>query len=164
MPSLYPSKAVMQLRRRITHTTTSFLNPTAYTVGGVVNGVTTHDESTMSWDVQIGSLKFPESPATSIPETFSLLRQCVGCYDESIRTLNLTSQGFGSNSFVIGGPLMVAPGHSFSGLNSRSGELITVRVKGMNNNPQVNGAGKCHVCIINEAFLEIREGSCVLLD
>ena len=59
---------------------------------------------------------------------------------------------------------MVVPSHSFSDLNSRSGEMITVRVKGMNTKPLVNGPGKCHVCIINEAILEIREGSCVLLD
>ena len=55
-------------------TTTSFLCPSAFAVGGVVNGVATHDEALLSWSMQLGSLLFPESPCTSIPETFSLLR------------------------------------------------------------------------------------------
>ena len=32
-----------------------------------------NNESLMEWQLQIGSKKFPDSPATSLPETFSLL-------------------------------------------------------------------------------------------
>ena len=75
-----------------THQTTSFLNPSQFVVGGVVGGVATHDEAIMQWDVQIRASKWPESPATSIPETFSLLRQATDVYDSSVRTLSITPQ------------------------------------------------------------------------
>ena len=43
------------------HECVSFLNPVA----------TDANESIMEWQLQIGSRKFPDSPATSLPETFS---------------------------------------------------------------------------------------------
>ena len=33
------------------HAAVSFLNPAAFTIGGVVTGVATHYESLLSWDV-----------------------------------------------------------------------------------------------------------------
>ena len=41
-------------------------------------------------------------PATSIPETFSLLRQATAMQHESIRTLNITPQSYATNGFCIG--------------------------------------------------------------
>ena len=42
------------------HEVVSFLNP----------GDTDNNASVMEWTLQIGSKKFPDSPATSLPETF----------------------------------------------------------------------------------------------
>ena len=123
-----------------------------------------HDESTLSWDVQLGSLRFPESPASSIPETFSLLRQAVAIHDESIRTVNLTPLTYQTNSFVIGVPLQNVPGAAFSGINTRSGDLISVRAKNMAIDNTINAPGKAFVTLISEQFLEVREGSVSVLD
>jgi hypothetical protein len=144
--------------------TVSFLNPSSFTVGGNVGGVQTHDESLMSWDVQIGSLKFPESPATSIPETFSLLRQATAIHDEPVRTLNITSQSFAAQSFVIGVPLQSVPGAAFSGLSTRSGDLLSVRCKGLATDNTINAPGRIYVTMISEQIIEIREGSVSVLD
>ena len=129
-----------------------------------MNGQACHDESTLTWQAQIGSLQWPETACSSIPETMSLLRQAVAIHDESIRTVNLTSQGFQTNAFVIGIPLQNVPGAAFSGINTRSGDLITIRAKNMSNDNTVNGAGKCFVTMISEQIIEIREGSCTVLD
>ena len=146
------------------HQTTSFLNPSAYVVGGVVNGQQTRDEALLSLECQIGSLKFPETAASSMPELFSLLRQTVGVYDQSIQTLNISPQSYQTLSFVAGIPLQSVPGAAFSGLNTRSGDLLSVRCKNMSADNTVNGAGKCYVTLLNEQILEIREGSVSVLD
>ena len=145
------------------HTTTSFLCPSAFVVGGVVNGVPTHDEALLSFDVQFGSLKFPEFSCTSIPETFSFLRQATSIYDESIRTLNISSQSYAANSFVIGVPMQTVPGAAFSGLSTRSGDLISVRCKNMATDNTINAAGRVYVTLISEQIVEIREGSVAVL-
>ena len=146
-----------------THQTTSFLNPSQFIVGGIVGGVATHDEATMQWDVQIGSKKWPESPATSIPETFSLLRMATHVYDESLRTLNITPQSFANNSFLIGVGLQTS-NSAFSGYNTRSGDLLSVRAKNLATDPAVNAAARVYVTMVHEAICEIREGSVAVLD
>ena len=146
-----------------THQTTSFLNPSQFIVGGVVAGQTTHDEGTLQFDVQIGATKFPESPATSIPEIFSLLRMATQIYDQSGRTLSITPQSFANNSFVIGVGLQTSSA-AFSGYNTRSGDLLTVRAKNLATDAAVNAAARVYVTMVHEAICEIREGSVAILD
>ena len=159
-------------RRRIPppgnkHDVTSYLNPAEFIVGGTTaSGIKTHDESQLSWDVQIASLKWPESPCTSIPETFSLLRQAAAIHDDSIRVLSCTPQSYANNGFVIGVPLSTSPGSAFAGLNTRAGDLLSIRAKGMSQDNTVNGAGggTCYVTMIYESIVELREGSVSVLD
>ena len=146
------------------HQCTSFLCPSAFSVGGVVGGVVTHDESLLSWDVQIGSMKWPESPATSIPETFSLLRQATAIYDQSLQTLNITPQEFANMKYIIGVGLQTTPSAAFSGLNTRAGDLMTIRAKILAVDASVNAPGRCYVTLLHETICEIREGSVSVLD
>jgi hypothetical protein len=143
----------------LTHQAVSFINPAVF-VGDA--GGQYHQESTLEWDAQIGSLKYPESPATSIPETFSLLRQAVAIHDESIRTLNITPQSYSGTNFVIGVPLQNVPGGAFTGLNTRSGDLLTFRAK--NVAQTAYNPGRIFVSMISEQLIEIREGSVAVLD
>ena len=145
------------------HQCTSFLNPSAFVTGGVVAGQATHDESLISFDVQIGASKWPESPASSIPEIFSLLRQATHTYDQSILTLSITPQSYANNSFVIGVGLQTSQA-SFSGYNTRSGDAMTIRTKNMATDPAINAAGRCYVTMAHEAICEIRVGSVAILD
>ena len=51
-----------------------------------------------------------------------------------------------------------------SGLNTRAGDLLSVRAKGMSQDNTINGAGRCYITLINESIVELREGSVRLLD
>ena len=119
----------------------------------------------MSSNVQLGSLKFPESPATSIPETFSLLRQATSVYDQSIATLNITTQFYASSGFLIGVPLSTVPGGvAFHGLNTRARDLMNIRTKNMATDNTIHTPGRCYVTLSCEQLVEIREGSVSVLD
>jgi len=149
------------------HDAVSFLNPGQFVIGGTTAaGVVCHDENKMSWDVQIGSLKWPETPCSSIPESFSLLRQACAIHDESLRTLNITPQSFASTGFCVGVPLSTSPGAAFSGLNTRAGDLLTVRAKGMQADNTINGAGggRCYITMLHDTIVELRENSVSVLD
>ena len=105
------------------HQATSFLNPSAIIVGGGGN----RDEHQMSWDLQLGSLKYPETPCASLPETFSLLQQATNLYDESIRTLAMTPQSYGTLGYCVGVHMQSVPGTPFSSVSTRAGDLLTFR-------------------------------------
>jgi hypothetical protein len=111
----------------------------------------------------VGAKKFPESPATSTPETFSLLRQAIGTYDSDIRTVNITRQEYANNRMVIGVPMQTQAGVFGSGYSTRSGDLLTFSAKGLMQN-YARSVGTCYIHILNEVLLEIREGGVSVLD
>ena len=77
-------------------------SPSSATMTGVAANAA--QESLISWQVQIGPKNYPEaSPCSNLAESFSLLRQAVGVYDESIRTTSIHEEGYRGNQFVIGG-------------------------------------------------------------
>lgn len=121
------------------------------------------NRSLMEWYVQVGAKKFPESPATSLPETFSLLRQAIGTYDSDIRSLNITKSGYSNGRFVIGVPMQTQAGVFGSGYSTRSGDLLTFSAKGLIQNSG-RSVGVVYIHILNEVLLEIREGGVSVLD
>ena len=143
-----------------THLHKSFLNPTATITGVPANAA---DEALLSWQVQIGPKNYPEaSPSSNLAETFSLLRQAVGVYDESIRTTSIHEGGYRLNQFVIGVPMQIVVGQPFSSVNTRSGDLLTVKVNNLNGD--VRQAGRIFVHMVAETIVELRESGVQVLD
>ena len=143
-----------------THLHKSFLNPSATITGVPANAA---DEALLSWQVQIGPKNYPEaSPSSNLAETFSLLRQAVGVYDESLRTTSIHEQGYRLNQFVIGVPMQIVVGQPFSSVNTRSGDLLTVKVNNLNGD--VRQAGRIFVHMVAETIVELRESGVQVLD
>ena len=143
-----------------THLHKSFLNPSTTITGVPANAA---DECLISWQVQIGPKNYPEaSPCSNLAESFSLLRQAVGIYDESIRTTSINEDGYRNNQFVVGCPLQIVCGQPFSSVNMRSGDLLTVE----NNNldQAAFSAGRIFVHMVAETIVELRESGVQVLD
>jgi len=130
----------------------------------VVNGVTTHDESNLVFDLQLGSIKIPQTPCASQPECFSLLRQAVGIYDQTVSTINIDQAGYSANNFLIGIGLQTVPGAAFSGLSSRAGDLLSIKAKNLATDRTVNAPARAFVMLVSEQICEIRENGVSVLD
>ena len=142
------------------HIHKSFLNPSA-TITGVPSNAA--NEATLAWQVQVGPKNYPEaSPSSNLAETFSLLRQAIGTYDESIRTTSITDAGYRGEQFVIGVPMQIVVGQPFSSVNTRSGDLLTVKVNNLNGD--VGQAGRIFVHVVAETIVELRESGVRVLD
>ena len=140
------------------HVHKSFLNPSQYITG--IDGAA--DESLLNWQIQIGSKSYPEaSPCSNLAESFSLLRQATGIYDGSLRTTSINEAGYRLNQFVIGVPLQIVQA-PFSSVNTRSGDLLTIKVGGMNGD--IRQAGRMFVNMISEQIIELRESGVTVLD
>mgnify|MGYP006058948457 FL=1 len=66
--------------------------------------------------------------------------------------------------YIIGVGLQTTPSAAFSGLNTRAGDLMTIRAKNLATDVAVNAPGRCYVTLLHEAICEIREGSVSVLD
>ena len=121
------------------------------------------NENILEWSVQIGPKQWPESiPSSNIAETFSLLKQAIGPYDESIRSVAITDHTYRLNNFCIGVPLLVIVNQPFSSISTRSGDLLTVHLRNMNSDSRQAGRIFCHM--VAETLVEIRESGVSVLD
>ena len=136
-----------------------FHNPSARTGAGE-NG----DERLLEWSVQIGSKQWPEmSTCKSLAATMSLLKQALGTYDQNIACTSITPANFVADRYCIGVPTSTIPGQAFSGISTRSGDLLTVRIKGPTGEAP-REAQKLHISLVAEVILELRESGTVLLE
>ena len=121
-------------------------------------------ERTLEWAVQIGSKQWPEmSTCKSAASTMSLLKQALGIYDQNIACTSINATNYHSSRYCIGVPTSTIPGQVFSGISTRSGDLLSVLVKSMGvaANQQ---AQKMHISLLAEVILELKESGTVLLE
>ena len=121
-------------------------------------------ERTLQWAVQIGSKQWPEmAPCPSTASTMSYLRQALNIYDQNVACTSITPQSYQTHRYVIGVPTSTIPGQVFSGISTRSGDLLSVLIKsmGVGANEQ---AQKMHITMLAEVILEIKESGAVLLE
>ena len=121
-------------------------------------------ERTLEWSVQIGSKQWPEmSTCKSLASTMSLLKQALGIYDQNIACTSINPANYLANRYVIGVPTSTIPGQVFSGISTRSGDLLSVLIKSMGVDA-AEQAQKLHISLVAEVILELKESGTVLLE
>ena len=107
--------------------------------------------------VQIGSKLFPEYPLRSSSETFSQLRKTMGIHSSPFHSLDITPDRYRDYKFIAAIDTEKVLEAGFTGLNTRAGDLMTVKVQ------PVDGAGmgtiaptKFFTVLHTDNILEIR--------
>ena len=73
----------------------------------------------------------------SLADFFSKLQEAAATYDQKLATLSITPQAYKvGNAFVAAINFMRAPGSAFSGLNTRTGSLLTLKINNMRTQTQ----------------------------
>ena len=111
--------------------------------------------------VQIGSKLTPETERSSMGEFFDNLQQAIDTYYQSLRTVAITPRMYKTNSFCAGFNLARVCGHSASGINTRTGDLLVINCKNLL--PGMRNL-RVYVNILYEGILEIRESGCSFYD
>ena len=123
-----------------------------------------NEERTLEWQVAIGSKSWPEmSTCKSLASTMSLLKQALGTYDQNIACTCITPANFIDSRYCIGVPTSTIPGQVFSGISTRSGDLLSVLVRNLANAGNAE-AQKLHISLVAEVILELKESGAVLLE
>ena len=140
---------------------TGCANP-SLTVGGSSSAATkfSHTEYTLSIQAQLDSFLFPETPMDSMGEIFSKLQEAAATYDQRLATLSITPQNYKvGTGFVAAINFMRMPGSAFSGLNTRTGSLLTIKLNNMRIETQ-----KIYAHLVGTVLVEIRADSCSVYD
>lgn len=115
--------------------------------------------------VQIGSKLYPEYPIRSASETFSQLRKTMGIHQSPFHSLDVTGLQFRSYKFIASIDTEKVLEAGFTGLNTRAGDLLTIKVKPMDTT--VMGATKptkFFTVLHSDNILEIQESGVTVFD
>ena len=84
----------------------------------------------LEFQVQIGSKLFPEYPIRSLSETYAQLKKSVGILGSNFHSISITPKQYRNQHFIVGIDTEKTLGASWTGINTRSGDLLTVKMKG----------------------------------
>ena len=132
----------------------SSLVPGAYNVGKEVE-----------LHVQIGSKLFPEYPIRSVSEMFSQLRKTMGIHQSPFHSLDITGPQYRSYKFIASIHTEKVLEAGFTGLNTRAGDLMTVKVKPLDSSVMAsNKPTKFFTVLHSDNIMEIRESGITVFD
>jgi hypothetical protein len=111
-------------------------------------------ESEMEWQIQIGSRLFPEYSVRSCSESYYQLLKCMGILNSSFHSIDINNKDYHTYKFIIGLDLEKVLQAGFTGINTKAGDLLTVKTKCM------NGAGTptwMHIILHADCILNISD-------
>ena len=115
--------------------------------------------------VQIGSKLYPEYPIRSASESFSQLRKTMGIHQSPFHSLDVTGLQYRSHKFIASIDTEKVLEAGFTGLNTRAGDLLTIKVKALD--PAGMGATvptKFFTVLHSDNILEIKESGVTVFD
>ena len=149
----------------------SFLHPMIMNsrAGGTAAAPTTYgpyDSSReIEWQVQIASKMFPEYPCRSQAQSYYELRKALGIASSPFHSISITPQQYINDHYIVAVDTEKIIEAGFTGLNSKAGDLMTIRVKsaGATTIP-ANFATKMYIVLHSDNILEIRETGSQVFD
>ena len=119
----------------------------------------------MEFQVQIGSKMYPEIPIRANAEAFSQLVKCLGVHNSAFHGVAITPYNYRSHNQIIGIDTEKVLSAGFTGINTRAGDLMTIKAKAINpgsfggNNPI-----KLYSILHTDCILEVRDGGVQIFD
>jgi hypothetical protein len=120
----------------------------------------------LQWQLQIGSKMFPEYPCSSLSETFYQLKKALGIAGSAFHSLAITAEQYRNDHFIIGVDTEKILEAGFTGLNTRAGDLMIVRIKPANGSvaDMPLWATSMFIMLHTDQILEIRDTGCQVFD
>ena len=107
------------------------------------------------FQMQIGSKQFPEMPITSNQEAFYQLRKCLGVQATTFHSIDVKPFDYQSTKYVIGIDTEKCLGSGFTGLNTKAGDLMTLKFNKMRTDGYA--ADKMYVIMHADIIMNIRD-------
>jgi hypothetical protein len=130
------------------------------------SGTLTHEpDAEFEFQLQIGSKLFPEYPIRSHSEAYYQLKKTLGVQASAVHNFDISAVKYRDHKFVIGTDCEKVLYACFTGINTRAGDLLSVKLK--YNSP---GAGNNHladrmqIILHSDQIMEIRDTGVAVYD
>jgi hypothetical protein len=131
------------------------------------------------FQLQIGSKLFPEYPIRSHQEAYYQLKKTLGVQASSVHNFDINAAQYRDHRFILGTDCEKVLDAGFTGINTRAGDLMTVKLKYNSRGlPAIAGrpdafnawiptcrlADRMHIVLHSDQILEIRSSGCQVFD
>ena len=83
----------------------------------------------LEFQVQVGSTTMPQYPITSLSESYAHLKKSIGILGSNFHSTSISPMQYRSTHFMVGiDTEKGGHGASWTGLNTRAGDLLTVKM------------------------------------
>lgn len=100
----------------------------------IQDGKQYNPQNELELQIQVGSKLFPEYPVKSIREAFYQLRKCLGIHNSTWHNIDISEIEYRSTKFIFGIDTEKMLSAGFTGLNTKAGDLMTIRAKYLGSN------------------------------
>ena len=114
-----------------------------------------HGEKEMEAQLQVGSKLYPTYPIRNCQEAFYSLRKCMGIEASNFHSLDITAREFRRNKYVLAFDTEKMLGSAFSGINIKTGSLMTLKMKSAALNNEM--PDMCYITLHFDSILSIRD-------
>ncbi len=112
----------------------------------------------LEWQIQLGGKLYPEYPVRSISECFTLLKQTLNLPDDHLHAIGIDFKQYASNKFIFGMSFEKVPEASWTGTNTKAGQLLIVKCNALDQATMpTNIAELLYITLVSEQILEIRD-------
>ena len=118
----------------------------------------------MEFQIQIGSKMYPEYPIRSIQEAFSQLVKCLGINNSAFHGVDIIPLEYRSHKFIIGIDTEKILEAGFTGINTKAGDLMVIKLKQSSGIPQANICTRMFFTLHSDNILNIRDTGCEVFD
>ena len=137
----------------------------AGTVYGNHNGSFVFNKtSELEIQLQVGSKLFPEYPIRTHSEAYYQLQKALGVQSSNLHNFNINGVEYRDNKFIVGFDTEKVIEAGWTGMNTRSGDLLTVKMKYDPYCPTTRQADRIHIILHSDQILEIRDSGCQVFD
>ncbi len=111
----------------------------------------------LEYQLQLGSLLFPQYPCRSLAESFYRLKQCVYGASNNFHAISFSEKEYRTDKFIIGVDMERIPEAGFTGINSKAGDLLSIRIKAVNPSVLTNAnmPSLMHIVLHSDNIMEI---------
>ena len=119
----------------------------------------------LTYQLQIASKKYPEFEVSSLSEAFYFLRRTLHFLNADQNSLNISYKQYRENKFVMAFSLEKMPDVNFTGQNTKSGSLITFKIKGTEGSLATEEQiQEIMVHLVSESVVELTESGTIVFD
>ena len=107
---------------------------------------------------------FPEYPIRSVQEAFTQLVKCLGINNSAFHGVDVYPLEYRSHKFIVGIDTEKILEAGFTGINTKAGDLMVIKVKQNAGIAQVNLCNKMYITLHSDNILNIRDSAIEVFD